>query len=47
MDEGRDRIVARNMNIDDTETEATLRPKWLNEYIGQDKAKEKLDIFIH
>jgi Holliday junction DNA helicase RuvB len=46
MDEGRDRIVARNMNVDDTETEATLRPKWLSEYIGQDKAKEKLEIFI-
>src|SRR5690554_1111989 len=46
MDEGRDRIVARNMNMEDNETEATLRPKWLREYIGQDKAKEKLKIFI-
>ncbi len=46
MDEIRDRIVARHLSMDDLESEATLRPKWLNEYIGQEKAKEKLDIFI-
>ncbi|HCO19379.1 MAG TPA: Holliday junction branch migration DNA helicase RuvB [Tissierellales bacterium] len=46
MDDVRDRIVARHMNMDDIENEATLRPKWLNEYIGQEKAKEKLGIFI-
>lgn len=46
MNEDMDRIVARNINMDDIDTEATLRPKWLGEYIGQDKAKEKLGIFI-
>ena len=46
MNEDMDRIVARNINMDDINTEATLRPKWLGEYIGQDKAKEKLGIFI-
>jgi len=45
MDDVRDRIVARHMNMDDIENEATLRPKWLNEYIGQEKAKEKLGSF--
>ena len=28
------------------DNEITLRPKWIDEYIGQDKAKEKLKIFI-
>lgn len=46
MDEINDRIVARNLKEEDTENEATLRPKWIDEYIGQDKAKEKLKIFI-
>ncbi len=46
MDEIRDRIVARHLNMEDLESEATLRPKWISEYIGQEKAKEKLNIFI-
>ena len=46
MDEINDRIVARNLKEEDKENEATLRPKWIEEYIGQDKAKEKLNIFI-
>jgi len=46
MDDIRDRIVARHLSMDDLEGEATLRPKWLSEYIGQEKAKGKLDIFI-
>lgn len=46
MDEMNDRIVARSLKNEDVESEATLRPKWIDEYIGQDKAKEKLKIFI-
>lgn len=46
MDELNDRIVARSMKSEDVENDVTLRPKWLNEYIGQDKIKEKLRIFI-
>ena len=40
------RIVG-SVQIDDEETtEYSLRPRWLREYIGQDKAKDKLSIFI-
>lgn len=40
------RIVG-SIQIDDEETtEYSLRPRWLREYIGQDKAKDKLSIFI-
>ena len=46
MDENNDRIIARNLKNEDIESESTLRPKWIDEYIGQDKAKEKLRIFI-
>lgn len=46
MDEEKNRIVATNLKEEDVESEITLRPKWLSEYIGQDKAKEKLRIFI-
>lgn len=46
MDELNDRIVARSLKDEDIDTEVTLRPKWIDEYIGQDKAKEKLKIFI-
>ena len=30
----------------DADTEFSLRPKTLNEYIGQDKVKENLSIYI-
>ncbi len=46
MDELNDRIIAENLVEEDTENEFSLRPKWIKEYIGQDKAKEKLKIFI-
>lgn len=46
MDVFEDRIIAGNLKEEDLENEMSLRPKWLEEYIGQDKAKEKLDIFI-
>lgn len=46
MDENLNRIIARNSLLEDFDSDVTLRPKWLNEYIGQDKVKNKLDIFI-
>ncbi len=46
MLENDNRIVSGSLREEDEDNEITLRPKWLNEYIGQDKAKEKLDIFI-
>lgn len=46
MDELNDRIVTRDLREEDVDVEATLRPRTLDEYIGQYKVKEKLDIFI-
>ena len=40
------RIMAPDYAPEDTDVEATLRPKTLNEYIGQDKVKENMSIFI-
>ena len=42
--EGRMVAPEYSSNIDDTEN--SLRPKTLNDYIGQDKAKENLEIYI-
>lgn len=47
MDDLNNRIVAGNLRGEDIENDASLRPKWIEEYIGQDKAKEKLNIFIN
>lgn len=41
-----DRIVSSNEQVEDLFVENSIRPKWLKDYIGQDKVKEKLDIFI-
>lgn len=46
MEDINDRIVAGSLRTEDLDSELTLRPKWIKEYIGQDKAKEKLNIFI-
>jgi Holliday junction DNA helicase RuvB len=40
------RIVTPTLKEDDNEVEGSLRPKNLKEYIGQDKVKSKLNIFI-
>ena len=40
------RIVGSNEQIEDLKQENSIRPRWLKDYIGQDKAKEKLEIFI-
>lgn len=46
MEETNDRILASNLIKEDIDAELSLRPKWISEYIGQAKAKEKLGIFI-
>lgn len=40
------RIVSPDYNYIQDETELSLRPKTLSEYIGQDKVKENLNIYI-
>ncbi len=40
------RIVSPEYNYSDSDTELSLRPKTLDDYIGQDKAKENLTIYI-
>ena len=40
------RIVSPEYESGDADTEFSLRPKTLNEYIGQDKVKENLSIYI-
>jgi holliday junction DNA helicase RuvB len=42
-----ERIVSGDSgDMDDQQIDLSLRPKWLKEYIGQNKAKGNLDIFI-
>ncbi|MBE6789519.1 MAG: Holliday junction branch migration DNA helicase RuvB [Ruminococcaceae bacterium] len=41
-----DRIIMPEYSAQDSETEISLRPKTLDEYIGQKKAKENLKIYI-
>lgn len=40
------RIVSPEPIRDDTESDRTLRPKSLDEYVGQDKVKENLRVYI-
>lgn len=40
------RMVDTGFTPEDTDVEFSLRPKTLDEYIGQDKAKENLSVFI-
>lgn len=40
------RVVTPEVTNDDNDIEVSLRPKSLSEYIGQDKAKENLAIYI-
>ncbi len=41
-----ERIVTGEVLGEDTESEYSLRPRTLNEYIGQDKVKENLKIYV-
>ena len=40
------RIVSSSMTTDDGDTEASLRPKDFSGYIGQEKVKENLKVYI-
>jgi len=44
--EDEDRIITSSMQNDDVDIENNLRPKLLADYLGQEKAKEQLSIFI-
>lgn len=46
MEPNRHRIISSGKQPSDLEQENTLRPRWMEDYIGQEKAKEKLGIFI-
>ena len=41
-----DRIITSTMQNEDVDVENSLRPKSLEDYLGQEKAKEQLKIFI-
>lgn len=40
------RLITSTMKAEDSETEVSLRPKKLSDYLGQEKVKEQLEIFI-
>ena len=44
--EDEDRIITSNMQNEDVDIENNLRPKFLADYLGQEKAKEQLSIVI-
>lgn len=46
MENDNERVVAGSIQNEDIDNEVTLRPKWITEYIGQEKVKEQLNIFI-
>lgn len=41
-----DRIISENLDEGEEAFEKSLRPKWLDQYIGQDKVKKELAIYI-
>ena len=41
MSEEINRIVSGTQNIEDIDNETDLRPKWIDDYIGQDKIKNQ------
>jgi Holliday junction DNA helicase RuvB len=46
LEEQQDRIIATRKMAEDQDMELSLRPRRLHEYIGQEKVKEKMMIFI-
>ena len=46
MEQETERIINPVKQLEDTEVEASLRPRLFTEYIGQDRVKENLAIFI-
>jgi Holliday junction DNA helicase RuvB len=41
-----DRLISPQTTGEEIRIEATLRPRYLREYVGQEKAKENLEVFI-
>jgi Holliday junction DNA helicase RuvB len=46
MSQAEDRVITAADRVEDYEAEATLRPKTMDEYIGQPAMREKLGIFL-
>ena len=46
FDPQEERLVTAAVSTDDNLLERALRPKQLEEYVGQKKAREQLEIFI-
>ena len=46
MEENEYRMMSPDFTSADTETEVSLRPKTLDDYIGQEKVKENLKIYM-
>lgn len=44
--EDAERFISSNMISEDIDTEVSLRPKTMAEYVGQDKVKENLNVYI-
>ncbi|MFN3235168.1 MAG: Holliday junction branch migration DNA helicase RuvB [Gammaproteobacteria bacterium] len=42
-----DRLITADAAFDDEKNDSSLRPKLLNDYIGQSKVREQMEIFIH
>ena len=47
IDDGNDRIVSPGAGNAEAVIERALRPKQLDEYVGQSKARAQLEIFIN
>ena len=41
-----DRLITSSMTMEDEQIEYSLRPRFLNEYIGQHNVKEHMRIYI-
>ena len=41
-----DRIVTTSYSPEDSDTEISLRPKTIDDYVGQEKAKDNLKVYI-
>ena len=46
MDEQEERIICPGFSNEDTDLENSLRPRKLDDYVGQDKIKENLKVYI-
>jgi Holliday junction DNA helicase RuvB len=44
--EDSERFISSNMISEDVENEFSLRPKTMSEYVGQEKIKSNLNIYI-